>query len=132
VSAENVEIVRRVFDTFNRRDIPAFLAALDPDVKWMPIMAALEGRVYHGHEGARRWIEDLSADWEFFRPCFEEFRDLGDRVLVFGRWRARARASGVELDEPGSWLYEIKDGKVVSMRTFTDRADALQAARLKE
>jgi ketosteroid isomerase-like protein len=125
--------VRRLFDAFNRRDIAAFLGALDPGVEWIPIMAALEGRVYRGHEGARRWIEDLAADWEFFEPSFEEFRELGDRVLVFGHWRARGRASGVELEnQPATWLYEIKDGKVASMRTFTDRAEALEAARLEE
>jgi ketosteroid isomerase-like protein len=133
VSQENVEIVRRVFDAFNRRNIDAFLGALDPDVEWIPIMAALEGRVYRGHEGTRRWIEDLTADWEFFEPRFEEFRDLGDRVVVFGHWRARGRASGVELEnQPGTWLYEVKDGKVVLMRTFTDRAEALEAVGLRE
>jgi hypothetical protein len=31
MSQENVEIARRHHDAFNRRDIPAFLAALDPD-----------------------------------------------------------------------------------------------------
>ena len=36
MSQENVEIVRRVFDAFNRRDIPAFLELLDPDVEWVP------------------------------------------------------------------------------------------------
>jgi ketosteroid isomerase-like protein len=133
VSQENVEIVRRVFDAFNRRNIDAFLGALDPDVEWIPIMAALEGRVYRGHEGTRRWIEDLTADWEFFEPRFEEFRDLGDRVVVFGHWRARGRASAVELEnQPGTWLYEVKDGKVVLMRTFTDRAEALEAVGLRE
>ena len=31
---------------------------------------------------------------------------------VFGHWRARGRASGVEVEnQPGTWLYEIKDGK---------------------
>jgi ketosteroid isomerase-like protein len=124
--------VRRLFDAFNRRDIAAFLGALDPGVEWIPIMAALEGRVYRGHEGVRRWVEDLARDWGFFEPWFDEFRDLGNRVLVFGRWRARGRASGIELDEPATWLYEIKDGKVASMRTFTDRAEALEAARLRE
>jgi ketosteroid isomerase-like protein len=132
VQVGNVEIVRRLFDAFNRRDIPAFLGTLDPDVEWIPIMAALEGRAYRGHEGVRRWIEDLANDWEYFEPRLEEFRDLDNRVLIFGHWRARGRASGVELDEPATWLYEIKDRKVVSMRTFTDRAEALRVAWLKE
>lgn len=133
MSLGNVEIVRRVFDAFNRRDIAAFLELLDPDVEWVPILAVLEGRVYRGHADVRRWIEDLATDWEFFEVHPEELDDLGDRVLVSGHWRARGRASGVELDnQPGTWLYEIRDGKVVSMLTFTDRDEALEAAGLEQ
>jgi ketosteroid isomerase-like protein len=132
MSQENVEIVRRVFDAFNRRDIPAFLEFLDPDVEWVPVLAVLEGRVYRGHEDIRRWIKDLDTDWEFFEVYYEELRDLGDRVLVSGHWHARGRASGVEVENPGTYLYEIKGGKVVSMRTFTNRAEALGAAGLSE
>ncbi len=133
MSPGNVEIVRRVFDAFNRRDVAAFLELLDPDVEWVPILAVLEGRVYRGHADVRRWIEDLATDWELFEVHPEELDDLGDRVLVSGHWRARGRASGVELDnQPGTWLYEIRGGKVVSMLTFTDRDEALEAAGLKE
>jgi ketosteroid isomerase-like protein len=132
MSQENVQIVRRVFDAFNRRDIAAFLELLDPDVEWVPILAVLEGRVYRGHEEIRRWIKDLATDWEFFEVYYEELRDLGDRVLVSGHWRAHGRASGIEVENPGTYLYEIKGGKVVLMRTFTDRAEALEAAGLEE
>jgi ketosteroid isomerase-like protein len=130
MSQENVELVRRVFDAFNRRDIAAFLELLDPDVEWVPILAVLEGRVYRGHEEIRGWIKELATDWEFFVVDYEELRDFGDRVLVSGHWHARGRASGVEVENPGTYLYEIKGGKVVSMRTFTDYAEALEAAGL--
>jgi uncharacterized protein len=132
MSQENVEIVRRVFDAFNKRDTPAFLELLDPDVEWVPILAVLEGRVYRGHEEVRGWIKELATDWEFFEVEYEELRDVGGRVMVCGHWHARGRASGVELENPGTYLYEIKDGKVVSMRTFTDRDAALKAAGLEE
>src|SRR6266566_5021177 len=110
MSSENVEAVERIFRAFNRRDIPAFLDLLDPDVEWVPILAVLEGRVYRGHADVKRWVEDLAPDWEFFEVYNEELRDLGDRVLIFGHWRARGRASGVESEPPGIWLYEIKGG----------------------
>ena len=133
MSREDVETVRRAVEPFNRRDIPTFLELLHPDVEWIPIMAVLESRVYRGHDGVRRWLEDLAADWELFEIFPDEFHDLGDRVLTFGRWRARGRASGVELEnQPAAWLHEVKDGKIVRMRTYTDRAEALQAAGLSE
>jgi ketosteroid isomerase-like protein len=133
MSEENVEIPRRLIDAYNRGDVGAFLELLDPQVEWIPIMAVLEGRVYRGREGVKRWLEALTEDWDYFEPCLEEFRDLGDRVLIFGHWRARGRASGVELEsQPAAWLYGIKGGKVMWMRTFTDRVEALEAAGLEE
>jgi ketosteroid isomerase-like protein len=133
MSQENVEIARRHHDAFNRGDIEAFLEALDRDAEWIPIMASLEGRVYRGREEVRRWIGELDMHWETFEVCPEELHDLGDRVLILGHWRARGRASGVTLEnQPASWLYEIKDGKIVWMRTYTDRAEALEAAGLSD
>jgi ketosteroid isomerase-like protein len=133
MSEETLEIPRRLIDAYNRGDIPSFLELLDPDVEWIPIMAALEGRVYRGREDVRRWLEDIARDWEYFEPCYEEYRDLGDQVLILGRWRARGRASGVELEnQPATWLYEIKGGRAVRMRTFTDRTEAFEAAGLSE
>jgi ketosteroid isomerase-like protein len=130
MSQENVETVRGLFPAFNRRDITALLGCLDPDVEWVPIMAVLEGRVYRGHEGVKRWIEHLDEYWELFEVDAEEFRDLGDRVLALGRWRARGRAGGVGLDnEPGTWLLHFKAGKVGRLQTFTDRDEGLKAAR---
>jgi ketosteroid isomerase-like protein len=133
MSQENLEVPRRLIDAYSRGDIPAFLELLDPDVEWIPIMATLEGRVYRGPDGVRQWLGELTRDWEYFQPLYEQYRDIGDRVLIFGRWRARGRVSGVELEnQPAAWLYEIKKGKVLRMRTYTDRAEALEAAGLSE
>jgi ketosteroid isomerase-like protein len=132
MSQENVEIVRRGFTAYNRGDTALFLELLDPDVVWIPFGAALEGRAYRGHDGVRQWLEGLLTDWEFFEAYPEDFRDLGDHVLVFGHWRARGRASGVELERAGTWLFDVKGGKTVRLRTYTDRVEALEAVGLSE
>ena len=68
MSQENVEIVRRAFEAFNRTyaagttDLSEFLDFLDPDVEWVPIMAVLEGTTYDGHEGMRQWVEDTKRE----------------------------------------------------------------------
>ncbi len=135
MSQENVEIARRIFEAFNRTftagtdDLYVFL---DPDVEWIPVMAILEGRSYHGHEGVRQWIEDMKRDWEAFEPKPEDFRDLGDdRVLTLGSWHARGRGGDAPLDFPqAAWLGQYREGKLVRMQTFTERKDALKAAGL--
>jgi len=133
MSQQNVEVVTRMSDAFNRRELDEFLGYLDPDIEWIPIMAVLEGRVYRGHAGVHRWIEDLETDWETFETHQEDFMPLGDRVLVFGRWHARARVSGIELTgQRASWLIDLRDGMITRLQTFTNRAEALAAAGLSE
>jgi ketosteroid isomerase-like protein len=140
MSQENVEIVRRAFDAFNRTyaagatDLSELLDFLDPDVEWVPIMAVLEGITYQGYEGMRQWIEDVKRDWADFEPRPEHFLDLGDdRVLVLGSWHARGRGGDVPLDIPqGAWLIQIRNGKIVRLQTFTERKKALEAAGLRE
>jgi uncharacterized protein len=133
MSQENVEVVERLAPAFNSRDLIAFFELLDPDVEWVPLLAVLEGRVYRGHEEVRQWIEDLATDWEFFEVYYDELHDLGDQVLALGGWRGRGRASGVDLgDRPATWLLDLRDGKVARLRTFTDRAEAIEAVGLRE
>ena len=38
MSEENVALLRRAVEAYNRRDIPALLEELDPEVKWHPAL----------------------------------------------------------------------------------------------
>jgi ketosteroid isomerase-like protein len=67
----------------------------------------------------------ISTEWS-------EFRDLGDRVLAFGHLRARGHESGVEVDSPMGWVITVRRGKLIKAEGFLSRADALEAAGLRE
>jgi ketosteroid isomerase-like protein len=137
MSQENIELARLTFDAFNRtfgEGSDDLYEILDANVEWVPITALLDGSTYRGHDGVRQWIDDLKADWEEFQTSWEDFLELGDdRVLSLGRWRARGRGSGVELDfQKAAWLLHIRDGKIVRLKTFTDRKDAFREVGLSE
>src|SRR5918999_3941183 len=109
MSRENVEVVRRFHDAFNRRDVDGLRSLFHPDAEYIPILAKLEGRSYHGPDEVVRWLSELDRDWENFRTVPDEFQDLGDRVLSLGTWQARARTSGVTLDsQPGAWVTLVR------------------------
>jgi ketosteroid isomerase-like protein len=128
MSADDVELVRRNLEAFNRGDLPRVLEGLDPDVELVPARAVLEGSAYRGHEGFERFVADMAEDWEDFRPESDELRDLGGgRVLVLGRFSARGKASGVEVSTPAVWLCDVRDGKVARVSFYTDEAAALDA-----
>jgi ketosteroid isomerase-like protein len=137
MSQENVEFARRAFDAFNStftEGTPDLYELLDPEVEWVPMSAILEGTSYQGHRGVQRWMDEMKQEWTSFEVRPERFLDLGgDRILVMGTWRAQGRSGGVQLDFPqATWLTRYRKGKLVLLRTFTDRDEALEAAGLSE
>jgi ketosteroid isomerase-like protein len=122
------DLLRLVLDAVNRRDGDALVDLMHPEVEFLPILAALEGPVYSGHAGVRRWLRSLELDWDYYETRLERVYDLGDAALGLGGWRARGRTSGVELHlQPGAWHTRVNEGRVVWWRTYTDRADAFRA-----
>jgi ketosteroid isomerase-like protein len=91
----------------------------------------LEGTVYRGWEGFRAFLEDVDAAWERFRIETEEFRDLGDTVLVLGRVLADAR-DGMTLETGAGWVCGMEQGKIAHFQSFLTSAEALEAAGLSE
>ena len=125
MAEENSEIIRSAIDAYNRRDIPAVLERLDPNVELLPIRAVLDGMVYRGHDGFKQFMDDMSEEWEEFNPEPEDFREIGsDQVMVIGRFRGRTRASGVEVDSPGMWMCQVRDGLIVRVQFHTEAAAA--------
>ena len=120
-------MVKRALEVFNRRDAEAMVALMHPDTQFVPITAAMEGLVY-GREEIRDFLRSIELDWEVFEAQPKEFYELGDQALALGTWYARGRESGLELrSQPGAWLATIRDGLIYRWRTYTERADALEA-----
>ena len=127
---EDAEVVRKAWAAVSRRDLPAWLDCMDPEVEAIPFGAAMEGQVYRGHKGLLRWFErEVMETYETFEVHPDEIQEVGERLLVFGRWVALGRESGVELEVMASWVVEVRDRKIVRWQTFTDRSEALKAAK---
>lgn len=93
----------------------------------MPITAALEGRAYR-RDDTHEFVQGIELDWEVFETRPEEYYELGDRALALGTWNARGRGSGLELRaHPAAWVATIRDGLLYRWRTYTERAEALEA-----
>lgn len=133
MATDDAEVVRRTWAAISRRDIPAALECLHPEIEAIPLGAAMEGRVYHGHDGIVTWLErELWATYETFEVHIDEIREVGDRLLLLGHWIARGLESGVDLDVAASWVVDMRDGRVVRWQTYTDRDEALADAGLKK
>ena len=131
MSQENVDLTYRAFDAFNRRDLDASLALTDDDVEAVPRAARMEGS-YHGHEGVRRWWDDLLSAIPDFNVEVGEVRAYGDLTVAPLHLRGHGAGSDVPLDATVWYVGRWRRGKCVWWRTFDTQAEALEAAGLSE
>jgi ketosteroid isomerase-like protein len=133
MSQENVEIVRQLVDSWNRRDENRAVSYLSSDVEWAPAgPAAVERTVYRGHEECSRGFAAVWETWDEFHFKETEVRDLGDSVLWLGHVQMRGKASHVELDQEFANHIVLLDGKVVRVHAFLSWREALDAAGADE
>jgi len=133
MSQENVELLRRGIDTWNRREIEAWLAFAAPDIEWMPAgPAAVERTIYRGYDEVRDGTTAALETWEVFELHESEVRDLGESTLWLGRVRMRGSTSGVELDQEFAIHGVVRDGKFTLIHTFLSWQEGLEAVSLKE
>jgi ketosteroid isomerase-like protein len=134
MSQENVEIVRRIYEAFLRGDQDDPAQLLDPDVELHGTVGGLsEGSVARGLPQIRQVFEQWDAEaWDESRLQAERFIDGGDRVVVLQHEFRRGRGSGVEVETDTAVVFEVRDGRVVHIQGYMDRAAALEAAGLRE
>ena len=132
MAEENVEAYRRAVEAGNRRDLEAMLKELDSEVEWYPAVVGMGGDVYRGAEGIRELLGDAGETLPDAFYEVSEIRDLGDRLLAFGRLRAHGKGSGAPTEVPFTQLVHFRDGKATVIRTFLDPQEALEAAGLSE
>jgi ketosteroid isomerase-like protein len=130
MAEDNLEHGRRVLGVLSE-DREALLALTDPEVEWHSFFAELsQGGVYRGHDGMRKYIDDLGDAWEMVRAEVDDGVAVGDVVLFVGRIRYRGKGSGAEDATPAGWVLRFRDGKVLSFRAFRDPERVLEAAGL--
>src|SRR5213596_1933929 len=132
MSQQDVELVRDLFEQWSAGNYESFIESAQPDVEFFSRFASLGGEPYRGAEGIRQWIEEIKMTFGRFEVRTSDFRDLGDRVLALGSIGLQGKASGIEIEQPMGWLFELQGGKLARMFFYSSHAEALEAAGLSE
>jgi ketosteroid isomerase-like protein len=128
--SEQVAMIRRFGEAFNRRDFDSVVDDLDPEVELQEWPVAPGAQTYHGHDGVRRAMANWFESWEWMRVEILELLEADDRVLVTAHQRAQGRGSKVEVEIKSFNVYTFRKGKVARIELYTERAPALEAAGL--
>ena len=124
-------IARNAVAAFNRRDVPALVEMTTDDFQWVTWTGTVEAAVYEGADGLAGYFQDADV-WEVLNLDVEEFRDLGDEVLVVGMFHARGGGSGVEVRAPYYSAFFMTEGRLARVLSFRTEEEALDALGLSE
>jgi ketosteroid isomerase-like protein len=127
MSGENVEIMRRLYESKSQQALVDLLAE---ECVWISDPRMPGGGTYTGKEAVSRYLDGMFV-FEDGNIEVHDIIDLGDRALGITTFSARPP------DGPATeWLWcqlvTFRDGFITEFRSFLDRESALEAAGLRE
>ena len=124
--------MRRAAEAMIAGDAAAALGALDPEIEWHAAVGGIdEGRVAHGPEEVARAFMDYFETWERIELRADQFLDAGDDdVVILWHEVAKGRKSGAVVETDTATINTVRNGKIVRVRSYMDRAEALRIAGL--
>jgi ketosteroid isomerase-like protein len=132
MSQENVEILRRAVDAFERGDRTAWFPLLDEDYEITPVGDWPDARAIRGREAGWDFYRDIAETLSLGSAYVELVAAGGDKVFVHQRHEGRGLTSGADVQLDYWRVVTFREGKVLRDQWFTDHAEALEAAGLRE
>jgi ketosteroid isomerase-like protein len=133
MSQENVELVRRLTDAWNRRDLDGMLELWTPDavLDWSNARS-FDAGVYRGHSEIRALMEGFLAAWDEVRiEIVDGPVEVRDGLLITENVAYLRGRDGIEVQARSTWLVTIRDGKQTSLTLYQTQQAALEAAGLR-
>ncbi len=126
-------MVRGWLEAYNRRDIEGLLDLSDPDIEFRSIFAGIEsGGAFRGETGVYEYFKAIEDAYKSFQVLQDEFRDAGAAVVFSAQAVWTGRGSGASDSTRIAVVVWLRKATVMRVETFTDRAEALEAAGLSE
>ena len=133
MSSEKVELLRSMLDAYNEQGVEAMLPYIDPDFEvTVPPSLSVEPDTYRGHEGMRHYFESFADVMDEVRFEADEFVEAGNRVVATTRLTARARETGLEVEQEVFQIWTVRDGRAVKAEVYPTKVEALRAVGLDD
>jgi ketosteroid isomerase-like protein len=134
MSQENVDLVRRGFSNPD-----SFWALLDEhvvfDTRSLPHAAVIDiygTPVLVGRNALIDATRSYWGTWDDYHLDAEELIDAGSSVVGVVRERGRGKGGGIPFDRRWAQVWTFSRGRIIRMEAFSEKAEALEAAGLRE
>jgi ketosteroid isomerase-like protein len=130
MSQENVEIVRGVYKLVELQGVEGLLELATDDIVWISDPSFPGGGRHTGKENVDRWLREL---WIYADVSVEveEIIDLDASALGITRFHG-VSAGAPPVDWPWCHLFAFRARRISQVQSFLDRAQAFEAAGLRE
>jgi len=123
MSAENVAIVRALYEAFGKGDIPGVLGKFDQKIEWREA----ENFIYadrNPYIGANAILEGVFlrfvSEWTDFTVSPESIIDAGEQVVTLGTYSGTHKKTGKSVRAQMVHVWNMSDGKAVRFQQYTD------------
>ncbi len=131
--ADNVAMIRDLYEAFAKGDAKAVLAAFDPKIEWREAehFPYSTGTPFIGPQAvADNVFARIPTDFDGFRIEVGRVTGAGDTVLVEGRYRGTAKATGKPLNVQMAHVWDVRGGKVAKFQEYVDTWQVAQVTGL--
>jgi ketosteroid isomerase-like protein len=132
MSQENVRLLYRWYEAIRRNDAETCVGYARADAEIISYLMGVEGTIYHGHSGVRRYLDDVFSIFPNWHPEIVCVEDHGDVVIAEIRMAGSGASSGLEIEQTTWQLTRFREGKLAGFTAYGTRAAALEAAGLHE
>jgi ketosteroid isomerase-like protein len=126
---ESPEVVRSMYDAFNRGDTDAILELADPAVS-VEDHGVIDGATYEGREGVLRFLAFQADAFNAQSVELEELVETGDEIVAVIRLRGEGPLSRIPLEGRFTHVWQIAGGMVRRLRVYASKEEALEAAEV--
>ena len=120
------DVVSRSFETWNARDIDAFVACLTEDVTYHVPESIPFGGALTGREAVAAFAEELFGVFEHLETELDRIVGKGDRVIADGVHRGRT-PDGLVHEVPFRNAVSLRDGLISEVRQQLDAGLVMRA-----
>jgi len=131
-SATPEEVVTAIYEAFAAGDVPAFAAALHPEIIWNEAenYALADNNPYIGPDAVMGGVIGRTIEeWNNFTATPEDMIAEGDRVVVLGRYGGVHTDTGETINAQMVHVWTVRDGQAIQFQQYVDTLAMAEAAQ---
>ncbi|ULQ57154.1 nuclear transport factor 2 family protein [Flavihumibacter rivuli] len=118
---EPVQVIEALYRYFAAKDEPGLLQLLDAAVQWKQMDGFPgSGSYSSADEVIKKVFRRLQTEWLDWKAVVTNFHAAGSHVFVEGYYSGTYAPTGKSMQADFLHSYDVKEGKVVAFRQYTD------------